>query len=235
LARFSVNLNVAPGGASASVAVTPAASFLVQPGHGAVGVTPVGEDKGHTFLEGVLHGVDIALVVVADIKVIVAVTLAKLDVDGTFLEGSPLGVGLVGVNALARTVTISPPIPGVSLTTTTVARANVTTFGGVAVVRSGLGNKLVCFHDIHLPAPDATDLVGITVVVTTLRWIRLPAGVVARHSNKVEGSIARAAYRAKINVVLDSLAHERVALEVVRAKITAVFTEVSTGTVVEGH
>lgn len=195
----------------------------------------MGEDKGHTGLEGILHGVDVALVVIANIEVIVAVSLTELDVDGTLLEGSPLGVGLVGVNALARTIAISPPIPGVSLATTTVARADVTTFGGVAVVRSSLGNKLVCFHDIHLPAPDTTDLVGITVVVTTLGWIRLPARVVTWHGHKVEGGVARASNRAKVNVVFDGLSHERIALEVVRAKITAVLTEVGTGTMVEGH
>jgi len=125
----------------------------------------VRENEGHTVSEGVSHRVDVTSVT-ADVVIIVAVSLTELHMDGAILESGPLSKSLVGVNALARTVTISPPVPGVSLATTTVAATNVTTFSGIAVVRSSLGNEFVSFHDVHLPAPNATNLVGIAVVVT---------------------------------------------------------------------
>ena len=166
MSGFGVDLQVTPGNFTTSVTITPASSLLIQPRHGVPGVTPVGENESHTVSEGISHRADVTSVS-ADIIIIVAVTLTEFHVDGAILESGPLSESLISVNALSRTVTISPPVPGVSLATTTVAATNETTFSGIAVVRSSLGNEFVRFHDIHLPAPDATNLVGITVVVTT--------------------------------------------------------------------
>lgn len=85
------------------------------------------ENESHTVPEGISHRADVTRVT-ADVIVIVAVSLTEFHVNGAVFECGPLSESLGCVNALAGTVTICPPIPGISLATTTVATTNVTTF-----------------------------------------------------------------------------------------------------------
>ena len=62
---------------------------------------------------------------------------------------------------------------------------------------------LVGFHDIHFWAIVAADLVGITVVVTTLGFLRGAAGTIPWHQDKINGGVASASRLREVHVVAD--------------------------------
>ena len=62
---------------------------------------------------------------------------------------------------------------------------------------------LVGFHDIHFWAIVAADLVGITVVVTTLGFLRGTVGTISWHQDKINGGVASASRLGEVHVVAD--------------------------------
>jgi len=230
-----VDSDVRPGDLTVGVAVATAASSLIQPGHGSVVVTPVGHNNGHTLAESVIHRPDISAVV-ARIKLEGVTVLSVFGVDLAILEGGALGELSVGIDSLAGTEGVGVSIPGVGAATTSVASADGGASSLPALVRSGSNNIFVSFHDVHFPAPDATNLVSITVVVTTRARVGLPRPVEARHAHSVESSVARARDAVEVNVEGESLVFEDILVIVVRVQVViSIGSDVSSSVVSKGN
>jgi len=136
-------------------------------------------------------------------------------------KSSPLGErlgridGILGVWAES----LRPPVVVVYTTTWTITVTDITTRRRAAIVRGCLWYILISFHDIHFPAPDSANLVGVTVVVTTCWRIWTSPGCVARHGDHIESSIAGAADWANVNVKGYSFTLQVVHLEAARVII----------------
>ena len=139
--------------------------------------------------------------------------------NSTILEGSVLSEPVVGIDSLARAESTIVSIPGVRVTTTAVASADGRASWLPALVRGGLDNIFVGFHDVHFPTPDTTNLVGITVVVTTTAWVGLATPVVTWHAHSVQSSIARAGNVGEGNIEGKSLILKDELVVVVRFEV----------------
>jgi len=58
----------------------------------------------------------------------------------------------------------------------------------------------VSFHDIHLWAPNSTNIVSIAIVISTGRWIWLLVLIVSWHENHVESGIASTSSLGEVHV-----------------------------------
>jgi hypothetical protein len=95
-------------------------------------------------------------------------------------------------------------------------------------MRSGMEGISVGLHEVHLSAPSSTNIVGITVVVTTLSWSSRSISIFSRHFGKIESGIAGASRGRKLNVPLDVSTHKGWVIEIVRAKSISVSKVTST-------
>ena len=93
-------------------------------------------------------------------------------------------------------------------TTTSVAVVEVLALWSITLVRCCVPGEHVGFHDVHFWAPHTTDIVGITVVVSTLGWVWRSVGIVAWHLDEVKGNVASTTSLGKVDVVLDGSSEE---------------------------
>jgi len=203
----AIDSNVGNSEGSRSIAVTPAASVGVQPGHGVPVRAPVGEGEDHPVSESLAHGSEVISVTTGP-EVVLGTVLLKGGVDASevgavrdelLLDGEPLA----GVDSVAGIWShgFVPGVVDVGAATTSVAVPDWSPWARVALVWSDVHGVFVGLHEVILPTPDSTNLIGITVVVATGRRVRLSTAIIAWHGDSVEGCVARASNTAEVDIV----------------------------------
>lgn len=207
------------------VAVASAASHVVQPGHCVVVSSP---ERHHNGV--VVHLGSVQLAEVSRVRAnIVGLAEAALghgglhpvEVVSRAVEFNGLVESLSGVD-LGSTVwseQVGVSSERVGSTSTSVAVPVLLGLAWVVtLVRGGGNNVFVTFEEVHLWAPVATNLVSITVVVSTVTGNWISVVVHSWHLDGVDGSIARAADTTVSDIVLNLLSNQVEVEEVVWVK-----------------